>query len=177
MFNLRKRTKKIFAMGVAVFTGAVIVSSPAKAETPTEYLKAIADFTYATAYFTLANLNNWMMPDTSDATKNLQGNFTTLTNSIVANSTTQDGLQAGLIKSLMAPRALPQSPMQERLLLIPYPNDFTYQSILTPKQPYSANDPRLKQNPQPDLAYNYLRNVSGMNIIHQMPGYDVGGGR
>lgn len=167
MVNLRKNTKKILAMSAVALAASFSGISSAKADAAGDFLKAIADNTFATAYFTISNLNQWMLPDTSDTTKNLQTNFVTMTNSFTTNSAAQTKELNTLTQAFLAPPPpLPTTQLDERYQLFPFVNDYTFQSVLTPQNLY-AKETRQSENP----GFNYIKNVAGLNIKHQMPNW------
>ena len=169
MAKLNKPIKKILAIGAIAISTNLAVTSQANAATPTELLEEIVNYTYYAAeslYYVqqdlLAQLNSWIMPDTSDTTSKFQGSFTTLTNTAINNANTQPALQPGLLKDFMA---------AANNLGLDYTYDYTYQTMID--KAYASTDPRLqskdKSKTPPDAALNYLKNVSGMNILHPAP--------
>ena len=165
----KKHLKKYLALTAAALTLSVIYISPIKAESAETYLAIISQNTTAI----LANVNNlpsyltslaelaqgWLNPDTSDATANLQSNFTGLANAVLKNTSTQLSAQQKLLSDFFGPSTTPTT--------LPYANDLTYQTLLG--QPYFNPDPRNAGGGNVDSAYNYVKNASGINITHTAP--------
>lgn len=128
----------------------------------------------------LHNLNvltqSWLTPDKSDTTSQMQAGFATLGAQIVAINNTQnsDQLQTQLAADLFANgdvTAFTTPPGYPKILRnMPYVNDLSFTSLLgkplIPKAANAANAP-----------YNYLKNASGININHLIPGVNWQGPR
>jgi len=109
-------------------------------------------------------------PDTTDATANTQSAFNTYATAASTNATTQTNIQQNLMNDLFA---APNTPYQNATTNV---NDYTFSTLLG-KQ-YLTNDPR--KNPltilsgrrpltDRDIAYNYLKNISGIHVSHISP--------
>lgn len=163
MFKLITCIRKIVAMSVASIVASLTIISSVHAETLTEkYLRFITQFTFDTsqaAYYMsfdlLALLNSWILPDKTDTTSKLQLTFVNNTNAMVQNSDTQNSLQRSLMKNFL--KGVTASNVD-------YVNDFTYQTLFG--KPYIKKDPRGQKI---DASLNYLKNVAGLNIFHQIP--------
>lgn len=163
--------KKWAALSVAVITISIFGVPQVRAQFTNDTLSAIAQYTYQI----LVRVNNlpqylegfgafiaaWLSPDKSDTTAKLQANFSTSTNNILQNANTQLGLQPQLIQDFFGSSVTAAT--------LPYANDLTYQSLLG--MPYFPTDPRkIGQSGTIDYAYNYTKNVAGLNIKHITPG-------
>jgi len=126
-----------------------------------KYLCYIQLYTYGT--LTAVNnlptyISNWIDPDTSDATLQLQGSLSSINTDVITNLTSQSKLQSQLLNDFMNP---PSTSITQ------YANDLSYQTLLG--QLAVNPDPRANQSPAPDPAYNYIRNASGMNVLPTAP--------
>ena len=166
MFKLKHHIKKIIAASAATVAAGTLIIAPAKADgTSDVYLQVIAKYTYDTAtaayyieqytYGALAILNNWILPDKTDTTANLQSSFTGVTNAALQNATTQQNLQTQLAQDYLGSADLP------------FLNDMTYQTLLG--QLYLKPDPRIQAGQTVNPAYNYIKNAAGLNIYHRPP--------
>src|SRR3990167_5604512 len=114
MLNLKNRKKKWIAITATTLTMRVLLVSPVRVQAASlaeAYLAAIAEYTYGT----LKAVNNlptylnsltalamgWLSPDESDATANLQANFSTLTGNVLQNIDVQAALQQQLVKDIL----------------------------------------------------------------------------
>ncbi|HSW93794.1 MAG TPA: hypothetical protein VLJ15_05485 [Gammaproteobacteria bacterium] len=182
MLTKKPRTKKSIVIGSALLAMGLSMGSPVvKAavnsdektlpaevgseekqganETKTEfYLRLIALYTRSA----MISLDTWLAPDLSQTSDDLRKRFGTLSASTDNNQTTQDGLQQRLNQDMISKRL-------EFTYVPPYVNDYTFQTILTPKSPYQKMDPRSKTEKNLDLPYNYIRNTAGLNIYHPAP--------
>lgn len=109
------------------------------------------------------------LPDTTSVTANTQNNFTNYTISADKNAQTQLDIQKQLMQDFFAGQNISPS-------TAPDINDYTFLTLLG--HPYVWPDTRNNPNnlqkgktplTQEDLAYNYLRNIAGMNITHTLP--------
>jgi len=119
--------------------------------------------TYLNALTALAL--GWLTPDTSDATANLQQNFTNLSNAVTQDDATQASSQSRFLSDYFGSSTTPST--------LPYANDLTYQTLMS--QPFFNPDPRDSYSlatgqHKVDSAYNYVKNASGLNIAHVIPG-------
>lgn len=106
-------------------------------------------------------IKNWLDPDNSKETSVLQANFGGIANYFLANQSNQEKYFLNLSNDYFGPNATAQT--------IPYANDITYATLLD--KPFFNPDPRNNgKNPPVDTAYNYIKNASGLNITHVMPG-------
>lgn len=165
------RVKKYLAVATTVISFNILTVPAAQASSDSGYLAQIAQYTYGT----LQAVNNlptylnalvamataWMAQDNSKTTAALQVDFTTVANAIMQGGpTAQISLQQKLTADFFG------SSLTTKIL--PYANDLTYQTLLG--QPVFNPDPRKPENgPAPDSAYNYLKNVAGINITHVIP--------
>lgn len=169
--HAKKWMKTLLASFVISAASAPLLAAQAADDPASEgYLAQIAQYTYGTlqAVNKLPTYMNalvafaaaWLANDDSKATATLQGDFTTLTNSIIQGSATQLSLQQKLTKDFFGPTVTPQT--------LPSANDLAYQTLLG--APFFNPDPRKTDNsPAPDSAYNYTKNVAGINITHVIP--------
>lgn len=154
------------------------------------YLKQIAENTRGT----LEQLNNlptyfnglgvlikaWLDPDTSDTTAAMQSSFSQLGKLFSEQNSNQQTLLVKLNSDLLNNSQsgafnmsfnVP-SPMLSPAALaaaIPYANDLVYSTLLN--KPFIPKDPREKgKSGSVDMAYNYIRNASGINFYHPAPG-------
>ena len=171
MLIVKNHMKKIIAMCGAVLTLGFLAILPASAQgLVEEYLAHIMQYTYATAqsaraiedytYQSLVIANSWILPDTTQTTADLQSSFANLTSAGLQNVTTQIGLQPQLTQEFLGSSITPST--------VPYANDMTYQTLLG--QLYFNPDPRQTNQHAVNPAYNYLKNIAGLNITHTIPG-------
>lgn len=177
MSKLKSRIKKLSAISAGVLAMSAAVILPAKGQGLAEtYLAYITQYTYETAQATyyinrsifsmLVILNSWMMPDESETTASLQSGFTTATNTVLQNST----LQQKLLMQLTQDYFKNVDPAD-----VDFINDITYQTVLG--SPYATPDPRKdkkdkagnKKDENLNSPLNYIKNVAGMNITHEVP--------
>lgn len=173
MIKPNTRLKKWIAV-LAATVAISALSTPARAQSTDAaslgYLAQIAQYTNGT----LQAVNNlptymnalvsfamaWLSKDTSKSTATLQADFANVTNAIVQGSASQLSLQQQLTRDFFGSTVTPQT--------LPSANDLTYQTLLG--APFFNPDPRKTDNsPAPDSAYNYTKNVSGINITHVIP--------
>jgi hypothetical protein len=170
MFNLKTRLKKMLAIGVSALALSILVIAPAKSEDlSTVFLAMIAQYTYNTAdaayhieeytYGLLVFLNSWIMPDKSETSANLQSGFANATSTAITNYATQTSLQNQLMADFFGPSVTSET--------VDYANDMAFGTLIG--QPYYSTDPRKKKKPEINPAYNYLKNVAGLNITHAAP--------
>jgi len=116
------------------------------------------------------NLPNYILnltaSDTTKTTASLQQNFTQLGNFLLTSS--DDKVKSALMRNLNInlvtgnvnnpnPNALPTNS-----------NDLVYTSLLN--EPLLATDPRnVKGQPPVNYQYNYLKNASGISLVHETP--------
>lgn len=165
----KKHLKKYLALFAVALTLSAIYISPIKAQSAeaelaiiaqntTDILAKVNDLpTYLTDLAELAQ--GWLNPDTSDATSNLQTNFTSLANAVLKDKSTQLSTQQKLLTDFFGTGVTQTT--------LPYANDLTYQTLLG--QPYFSPDPRNADGNTVDSAYNYVKNASGINISHTAP--------
>lgn len=177
---LKKQVKKISLLLVSTLSICTLLIAPVRAATSgfvpqPNYLQLIWQNT-STILNRVNNLPNylnaltalalgWLSPDTSDATANLQQNFTNLANAVSQDQSTQLGLQPRLLGDFFGSNATTST--------LPYANDLTFQTLLN--QPYFNPDPRNSLTNKVDSAYNYIKNASGMSISHVIPGNNWNG--
>ncbi len=171
MFRLKTRLIKIFAMTVAALSITALVVLPAEGQGTGQagLLEAIAKNTYDTASYAykiqlytfalLKRINSWMLPDTTSETANLQQNFSTQANSVLNNYTAQNSLQKKLMQDFLG-----QEFILKALGVDKYANDMTYGYMIG--QPFMT----IPADDKTDHAYNYLKNVAGLNLTHTPPG-------
>lgn len=124
------------------------------------YLQQLGEFMYA-----------WTKEDKSNFTANLQLDFSQMGNVLLLGLEPDNvkSTQNALNKDLLGPNPTVDS--------IWYANDLVYSTLLG--NPFFADDPRkdrtgkLIANPQ----YNYIKNVSGINLMHIRPGTNWQGTR
>ncbi|EKD73667.1 MAG: hypothetical protein ACD_45C00229G0005 [uncultured bacterium] len=176
MLTVKNRIKKIIFIFAAIFTTSILMTTPAKSQGLAEqYLAYIMQYTYETAqtayhiqeyvYQSLVIANSWVLPDTTETTANLQSSFANLTGAALQNATTQINLQPQLTKDFFGTAITKNT--------VPYANDMAYQTLLG--QLYFNPDPRKTNQNTVDPAYNYLKNVAGLNISHTVPGLNWSG--
>ncbi len=104
--------------------------------------------------------NNWMgTDDPQKTTANLQNIFGNMSNAALTNSASQLTLQNQLTTDFLGSSATPQN--------MPFANDIVFQTMLG--QLYYTPDPRAAKNASINPAYNYLKNVSALNVSHATP--------
>lgn len=193
-----KQIKKfILFMGSIVSVSLVSISN-VNAQDATAYLKQIAENTY----IMVQDLNNlpsylqsigqlvqaWLNPDTSQTTATIQGGFTQLGNILTQSLSSQANLQVNLNYDLLNNdgnnvfNANNGSQLASGIAnsnTLWYANDLVYSTLLD--APYYSKDPRKKddaqQQPQNPInpPYNYIKNASGLNMFHPIPGATWGG--
>lgn len=156
------------------------------------YLQLIAQYTATTA----AELNNlptfilaWTSPDSSPVTTTIQGSFAGLGSLLTTNLTNVAAKQGTINNDLLnndgnnvfnANNGLPLASGAANQNTLWYANDLVYSTLL--ESPFfPGQDPRSKtnNNGKPkniDAKYNYIKNASGLNIFHEMPGGSFSGG-
>ncbi len=97
--------------------------------------------------------------DDSAESANLQASFGALTNNYAANDVLQQKIQKQLLTDFFGPNVTTTT--------VPYANDMTFQTFVG--QPYFNPDPRNVGGVKIDYAYNYLKNVAGLNMQHAVP--------
>ncbi|VVC75096.1 hypothetical protein AQUSIP_03720 [Aquicella siphonis] len=182
--------KRFFVLVGSMTVVSFLGSTPAAAQND-EYLKQIAENTYNTlqkvndlpTYLQSLNafITAWMSQDDSAPTVAMQGSFTNLGNMLITDQSAQLLLQPALnayllnndgnnVFSVNNGTATPTNLATSSTLW--YANDLVYSSLLG--VPYFAKDPRQQQQAgttnKIDFALNYVRNASGMNIYHMLPG-------
>jgi hypothetical protein len=189
--------KILILLGSAVILSAINLSN-VKAQDSTAYLKQIAENTLAImqdvndlpSYLQSASqlIQAWLNPDTSETTATIQGGFTELGNLLTQNMTGQTSLQTTLNTDLLnnngnnVTNANLGKPMEASLAndkTLWYANDLVYSTLLG--MPYFSKDPRAKEGQQGqeqnkvNAPYNYIKNASGINIFHPIPGISWNG--
>lgn len=100
----------------------------------------------------LAFSMSWLNPDKTEATSSLQSVFASLNNAYLTNTQNTFDVQAPLLNDFFG------SPLR-----IDYANDLSYSSLW--------GKPYVKETREGvDSAYNYVKNASGLNIEHVLPG-------
>lgn len=115
----------------------------------------------------LNTLSSWLLPDTSDTTATVQANFSNYTLSAEQNEKTRDDLQQQLTSDFLGSDVTP--------LTLPYANEMTFQTLLG--KPYFSKKAFKNlgitlqtTSTDPDsAAYQYLKNIAGLNITHAIP--------
>ncbi len=164
------KMKKITVLSVISFVVSLSANTPAIADPIiNKYLPLIAIYTFQTAAAAieiqkstsgaLTALNDLMMKDDgkSTTTATLQKSFYDVTAAALANTTLQNTAVVSFTDDFLNNAKLP------------YSNDITYQTMQG--NLYIKPDPRQKVNP----AYNYIKNVAGLNITHAVPDKDWSG--
>jgi hypothetical protein len=170
MTLLNTRTKKWLVVVTATLSMNILTVPISQAQDDSGYLAQIAQYTYGTlqavnnlpAYLNalVAMAQAWLTQDNSKTTAALQGEFASVANAIMQNTAPPISLQQQLTKDFFGPTITPQT--------MPNANDLTYQTLLG--QPFFNPDPRkTDSSPAPDAAYNYTKNVAGINISHVIP--------
>ena len=173
MSKIKSRIKKtIIAASVTLFLSVLFVPSlRADIGNMSEiYLGYISNNTYNTLVavnnipgylnILMTMIANWQQPDTSQATATIQGQFTSSTSAVISNLTTRVSLQRRVLGDLFGSNVTPAT--------VPYANDMAYTTLLG--SPYFQPDPRVDGSANvPDAAYNYFKNVAGVNITHVVP--------
>jgi hypothetical protein len=176
-FNYAK--KILILAGAAIFVSLSFLS-PLKGQAASSDAQVVALLQQI-----LAKVNNlptyitaWTTTDSSEASANMQANFTQLGQLLPQDLNTQVSLQSTLNNNFLsndgnnvyafnggtAPTAA--APTAKTF---PYANDLVYSSLLG--APIYSKDPR----PNTDYAMNYVMNASGANLYHPMPGGGWGG--
>jgi hypothetical protein len=123
-----------------------------------------------------------MDEDKSPSTGTMQKNFTDVGNLITKNIDIKTDLQLQLNADLLNndgnnvfntnTKGNSSPPSIANPTNLWYANDLVYSTLLG--KPYYLQDPRLNQGQPPvtkiDSPYNYIKNASGLNIYHQIPG-------
>jgi hypothetical protein len=135
-----------------------------------DYLQEIAQYTNATmtAVNTLpavlvqavTYMLSWTAGDTSDQTASLQSTF--------SNYSTQMQNSASLQGPLLTQLTADYFSNGVTTATLPNANDDSFNTVLG--TPFFSPDPRTQNGgPAVNSAYNYLKNVSGISIIHAVP--------
>lgn len=171
----KMRLTKWFAIMTTVVSMNVLTTPVTYAQSPadagTNYLALIAEYTNGTlqavnnlpAYLNalVAMATAWITQDNSQTTASLQNAFTNVSNILIQGTSAQLGLQQQLTSDFFGSSATPQT--------LPGANDLAYETMLG--QPFFNPDPRKTDNSQPpNSAYNYTKNISGINVTHVIPG-------
>lgn len=171
MFTLKAKIKKI---GTTIFTSimlcfAFVPAARAQGGSIEYYLGLIASYTHDTLekvndlpdYLNkLAILaSNWQQPDTSKNTAAIQGMFTSNTQATITNLSSQLALQQRLVNDFFGQDVNSSS--------VPYANDMVYSTLLG--TPLYNPDPRKEKDKSVDPAYNYVKNIAGLNLKHVIP--------
>lgn len=184
-----KGIKKIVVLLGSISMISLFGAKPATAQNSDEYLKQIAENTYNTlqkvndlpTYLQSLNafITAWMSQDTSPPTVAMQSSFTNLGNLFISEETQIAPLLPEMNSYLLNNdgnnvfnvnngTATPTNLATTSTLW--YGNDLVYSSLLG--VPYFAKDPRQQTGgaSKIDFAKNYVRNASGLNIYHILPG-------
>lgn len=103
----------------------------------------------------------WILVDTSMTTANLQKSFTELANenSSISERQKDFSLQRQLLAEYLGDTVTPKN--------FPGVNDISFSTLNN--QLFFNPDPRKKENPSLDPAYNYIKTASGLLINHTSP--------
>jgi hypothetical protein len=135
-----------------------------------DYSRVIKDNTYGTLQRVdklpdtldklMVAIINWQQPDTTQSTSDIQGQFTSATQSSFKNISDQIRLQQELEIGFFT------SPVTGST--VSYSKDMSYSSLLPPALP-----PESGQQPKPQCdggpACNYIKNVAGLSFQHAIP--------
>lgn len=109
--------------------------------------------TAATNYF-----DSWLALDDTEATAKQVVDFMTLEKQSTTISNEHRAKQPSYLKDIFGENAVQKTP---------FANDLTYQTLLG--QPFFAKDPRNTKDYTANSAYNYIKNVSGINLAQAVP--------
>lgn len=126
-----------------------------------EKVNDLPDYIKAGTMFILA----WTDKDDSDTTANMQGDFTTLSNSAKTNLGIRDGIQQTLLSDFFGPDITQDN--------FPGANDMVYQTLIG--KPYFPETRKTKDGQPVDAGLNYIENASGVHIQHDTPKAGWGG--
>jgi hypothetical protein len=182
MFLLKTLIQKVIPLTAAVLTICILVIAPANGQGGSNaLLEAIAVNTYNTSAYTYriqlyaydmleklddlitSPITSILAPDTSTDTAIFQGNFTTQANSVLNNNVVQGNLQQDLMRDLFVPVT---SNPPDFASQVDFANDMSYGGLIG--KPYYEETRKIKGAPV-NYAYNYLKNVAGVNITHVPP--------
>jgi preprotein translocase subunit SecG len=183
MPRITSRIKKIFVfITVTLAIGIVAVSQLKAADASASgggggseviYLQQIAAYTNSilTAVTTPVNpvvmgillaMTNLTAPDNAQTpptpTPALQAGFTTYNFLNTSSNLVQTTLQTQLMQDYFSGATTNT---------LPYANDLTYSTLLG--LPFFSPDPRASGGATVNPAYNYLKNASGLNVVHAIP--------
>ena len=169
---LKKRARKIITLVIAALGTSLICILPLRADDPQvdtsqsqQYYLAYI-MTYSNQILGAVNnmpkymdqlakaLAAFLNPDDSNTTADFQAKFSSLMNTTKNETAAQVTLLQQLQRDYIG---------QETRSTMPYANDMTYSTLLG--KPYFDQDERKDTN----AAYNYIKNISGINIKHTTP--------
>ncbi|MEO8963873.1 MAG: hypothetical protein ABI370_04295 [Gammaproteobacteria bacterium] len=182
MFISNSRIKKIIALAAVTLAPGMLYTQSANAgdqcqnamapftlfggggSKTEQLLTLVAWFTCYTDTYTYnaaVALNNWIIPDTSDTTSALQSTLAsytnTATNSMAQNTPDKTGIQLQ--------QQLTNDFFGSSLGDVTQANDITFLTMLG--SPIYPSDPR--GDGAGDIAYNFIKNASGINMTHTAP--------
>lgn len=179
-----KKIGKVFAIGVAIISISLLSFSTLFAAEDTggesggsteggaaeALLQQIVENTGNILHDLLENLNTlaiqWISPDTSQATSNMQTNFAMLGSLLTTGLTTQATLQKTLEQDLL------NSPLKDpnQKVINGRPEDLSYSTILAAAAAPSNGSTPKGGAPGPEVAaYNYIKNAGGLWMPHTPP--------
>ncbi len=154
--------KKYLILAGAATTVSLLSITNLRAQSDTEYLFFIKQYTYGTLLAINDLSSKLFKEDDSDSTAKLQSDFATLGNLIVQNFNTQNSYQKQLTADLFGqPIASFTTPIDTPgvLRVIPNINDLAYSTMLgLPPVPKA-----------PALPLNYVKNAGGLTLTHTIP--------